>query len=127
MFQLIVAGDFSKELRIKNGFETLKSLIRCSKNLFVSKINKSNSLHIIFLTGSFKFHGDIGNYLMQSNYVKQLTEYSTLNKIKVLYKFILEILDYKVYKNDFVSITHENLVSNIQSSKICLFFTNSGL
>ena len=65
---------------------------------------------------------------MQSNYVKQLTEYSTLNKIKVLIQVHpRDLEDYKVYKNDFVSITHENLVSNIQSSKICLSFYSTAV
>ena len=130
--KLIVAGDFSKELRIKNGFETSKISalgVPRNKNLFYVQ-DKTNRIayDIIFLTGSFKFHGDIENYLMQSNYVKQLTEYSTLNKIKVLIQVHpRDLEDYKVYKNDFVSITHENLVSNIQSSKICLSFYSTAV
>lgn len=130
--KLIVAGDFSKELRIKNGFETSKISalgVPRNKNLFYVQ-DKTNRIayDIIFLTGSFKFHGDVENYLMQSKYVKNLTEYSTLNKIKLLIQVHpRDPEDYKVYKNDFVSFTHENLVSNIQSSKICLSFYSTAV
>lgn len=129
---LIVSGKFSKELRIKNGFEEHKILdIGVPRNIkFFNKNNEKNKLlyDIIFLTGSFNFHKDYKNELKQSEYIEKLVDYSTRNKKKLLIKIHpRDNKSYEKFKNEYVSITYENLIRNIKSSILCLAFYSTSI
>lgn len=130
--QLIVSGEFSKELRIKNGYEGYKIFdIGVPRNiiLFNSQKNEDQYMYdFIFLTGSFHFHGDYENTIKQRNYIKSLVEYSTSNKKKLLIKVHPRDKDnYDSFQNKYVSITNENLIKNIKLSKICLSFYSTAI
>ena len=129
---LIVSGEFSKDLRIKNGYEEYKIAdIGVPRNiiLFDSQENEEQVIYdIIFLTGSFHFHGDNENSIKQSKYIKSLVEYSTSHRKKLLIKVHPRDKDnYENYQNEYVSITYENLIENIRLSKICLSFYSTAI
>jgi len=129
---LIVSGKFSKDLRIENGYEEYKILdIGVPRNIkfFNSENEKSKLLYdITFLTGSFNFHKDYKNELKQSEYIEKLVNYSKKNKKKLLIKIHpRDNRDYEKFKNDYVSITYENLIENIKSSKLCLAFYSTSI
>ena len=130
--QLIVSGEFSKELRIKNGYEESKIAdIGVPRNIILFNSQKKEDQYmydIIFLTGSFHFHGDYENSIKQRDYIKSLVEYSTSHKKKLLIKVHPRDKDnYESFQNEYVSTTHENLIKNIKLSKICLSFYSTAI
>jgi|TARA_B100001093_G_scaffold269621_1_gene257745 hypothetical protein len=129
---LIVSGEFSKQLRIENGYQEYKILdIGVPRNIkFFHINNEKNKLvyDITFLTGSFGFHKDYKNEFKQSEYIKKLVDYSTMNKKKLLIKIHpRDNKDYEKFKNEYVSITYENLIEKIVSSKLCLAFYSTSI
>ena len=130
--KLIVSGEFSKDLRVENGYEENKIAdfgVPRNIDLFKNQsYEKSYLFDVIFLTGSFHFHGDYENSNKQKKYVKSLVDYSTSHKIKLLIKVHpRDHENYSKYQNEYVSITHHDLVKNIKLSRVCISFYSSAI